>query len=275
LCEHTVVGDHIEDHGHILRSIARPLAVPPICDALAVATGSATFDDVLAHEMLTEFEVRSFDQHLAGRVASWTRAFAPFRSRWRRDERAHYMGFRYIRRLTGVSAEALAAELETAGTPDFEPIEPFIRDDLSLCVLLAFEELVTILGYRSNVPIYDAAGDAGLTAWIRRVTRDEGGHYAAVIAMLRTVDDEDRRRAVAVAERLIDHDSSQPAYRRTLRWIMTSARRTFFAPCTIGWSYLVNSRASALGRPGSRAGDPEGRRRDHIGWPSDCPSRRS
>ena len=67
----------------------------------------------------------------------------------------------------------------------FSELARFITDEFRVCVLLAYDEMVTARAYAADFPIYDSLGDDNLSQWIRKVCREEIRHCLAMVELLR------------------------------------------------------------------------------------------
>ncbi len=108
---------------------------------------------------------------------SFSDEFVSFEKVWRRDEYNHYLGFRRIYSLFyGVDELAIVRRLEQRKA-DFSTIRDYFTDEFKLCLLLAYDELVTVRAFNEDIPFYRALGPAVFNEWIRLVKADEALHY--------------------------------------------------------------------------------------------------
>jgi hypothetical protein len=104
---------------------------------------------------------------------------------WRRDERNHFIGFRRVYQLFYAEEENQITEKVFHRVLNYSSLDPSLVDEFSLCLLLAYDELVSAKGYAADCQFYDQLGPAPLQSWIRRVAGDEAMHYGNFLNVLR------------------------------------------------------------------------------------------
>ncbi len=128
--------------------------------------------ETLLDDLVTEYDARHLDVRLRAGAVPWSRRFQAVEEAWLRDEEDHYRGFLLLQQeLFGFDASCLE---DRRG--DFRHLEEFLDDEFATCILGAFDELVTIRGYKGNLHRYDLLGPA-VRRFLRAVIADEGRHY--------------------------------------------------------------------------------------------------
>jgi len=146
---------------------------------------AASFKEILWHEMCSEYDARRLAEHLRKSRVELSKEYRYFQRAWLRDENHHYLGFRHLySTMYDVSSVALA-RLVRARASGFSGLSPFLENEFRLCVLLAYDEMVTARAYAADFPIYDSLGDKRLSMWIRGVCRDESLHCRNMVELLR------------------------------------------------------------------------------------------
>ncbi len=165
---------------------------------------------LLWHDLASEFDARFLFDYLAALPFELSSAFRRAVRSWAADERAHYDGFRAAHEAAFRSGEELDERL-AARRPDFEPLGELFSDEFSAACLLAYDELVTVRGYRANLALYDRLAPS-LGRFVRRVIADEARHYASFLEVAR-LDPRGAERAPEVLARIRAAES--PDYRNT------------------------------------------------------------
>ncbi len=136
---------------------------------------------ILAYDKLTEGDALRFFNHLVENPVKMPPEFWPVFFLWLRDELNHYQGFRAVYdHLFGLDPEQ--EQLLDEQESDFNHYASILSDPFKLLVSLSYDEAATIAGYRNDFIYYDRAG-APLRDYVRRVTADEGWHFAKFVAM--------------------------------------------------------------------------------------------
>jgi len=145
------------------------------------------FYDDAASEYDARFFSDRIDKHLPNRSAPLN----SFLDYWNRDERDHYEFFATLYSLCGEEAEdrekrlkSLASDMDERSA-EFSRIDRFFADEFSLCVLLAYDELMNTMAYKGEFDLYDCLGSTAISRCIRTVARDEAKHYAGALSLLK------------------------------------------------------------------------------------------
>lgn len=135
---------------------------------------------------------------------------------WRRDEIDHTIGFAKVHAaIYGEDERAILAGLSSRRA-EFGPLERFLRDELSLCLLLAYDELATTRSYaRDWREVYPRLHCAQVTRWIQRVAADEARHYRNLLDVLATEHAAQLGRVPAILDDILTADLERPRYQAT------------------------------------------------------------
>lgn len=187
-----------------------------VCRRLVETTwGAASLRDVLWHELLSEYDAVLFSAHLDVAGVRPSPAFEQFHRAWLPDELRHHAGFRFlIGRMFGVAESTVDAAV-AARLGAFSAIEHFLHDELRLCVLLAYDEIVTAKAYARDYPIYDSFGDPSLSRWIRLVARDEIMHFGNLVRLVTTHQADRLHEVPALVEELLARERTASVYEAT------------------------------------------------------------
>lgn len=138
---------------------------------------------LLWHDLASEYDARFLSSYLGSLPFDLSPAFRRAERSWAADERAHHEGFRAAFEAAfgahGAPLEGLAGR-----RPDFGPLAELFADEFHVACLLAYDELVTVRGYRANLAAYDRLAPS-LGRFVRRVIADEARHYASFLWIAR------------------------------------------------------------------------------------------
>ncbi|MBB4370645.1 hypothetical protein GGD63_003440 [Bradyrhizobium sp. cir1] len=141
--------------------------------------------DKLWPDLYTEYDARYLKQELVARNLIASDEAAAFFNAWAIDEERHTDGFiRIIELVANGSEKDLRARLD-ARTHDFGPIAEHLKDEFSLMVIIAFDEMCTCRAYAAEKPFYDALGNNTFHHWLREVIADEAVHSMNAVNVIR------------------------------------------------------------------------------------------
>ncbi|GAB4513330.1 MAG: hypothetical protein Tsb0019_10570 [Roseibium sp.] len=166
--------------------------------------------ELLLFDMNTEYDAMNlsdfFKRQMAAGGLELTPEFLAFCEAWLADEWNHYEGYRLLYGLcTGRTAEDLHREV-VARPANFEPILDFIRDEFSICMVIAYDEFFTVRSCTQDFPLFESFGKPYLLDWIKLVARDEGYHYRNAMEVIRRRHADRIPEAPAFIDRLIEWD---------------------------------------------------------------------
>ena len=179
------------------------------CD-LEPAGDIAATSEVLLFDMNTEYDAMNLSDHFKQRMAAGGLELSPeflaFCQAWLADEWNHYEGYRLLYSLcTGKPEQELHHEVISRPV-NFEPIVDFIRDEFSICMVIAYDEFFTVRSCTQDFPLFASFGKPYLLDWIKLVARDEGYHYRNAMAVIRRRHAHRIPEAPAFIDRLINWD---------------------------------------------------------------------
>jgi hypothetical protein len=146
--------------------------------SLASRVEAALWDD-----LVTESDALRLSRHLRSCGARPSQEFWTAHEAWLLDERRHFEQVLGVYRATFSWDAARQARLE-ARQADFRPLAHLFDDELAVLSLGAYDELVTIRGYRGNLPLYRSLGPAAERT-MRAVIADEGRHFRTFLKLIR------------------------------------------------------------------------------------------
>lgn len=147
---------------HALAALRSPEALP------------AEYKDMLWYDGKVEADSMRFFNEVSRSSLAVPDEFWPVLLLWLRDESNHSAGFRAVYdSVYGPDPERrMKDDSEVA---DFLPLGEIMRDPFALLIALAYDEFLTIHGYRKHMQRYKEIGEAS-AHFVRRVIADEGWH---------------------------------------------------------------------------------------------------
>lgn len=140
---------------------------------------------VLFFDLLSEFDARIFSAHIDGMGLTLSDSFQARQKEWLIDEANHFDGFRIVNLRLGRTADEM--EASTSGRFGvFDDVDHLLTDEFSTAVLLAYDEMVTVEGYRADLEMYDSFGEE-MSRFIRLVIADEAQHYYKFLSLLKNL----------------------------------------------------------------------------------------
>lgn len=141
--------------------------------------------DLFWNDLCSEYDAENFCRYYESSGLKYSQEFQAFERAWRRDEWNHYIGFRDIySALYDVPQEEIHREQEKRPV-DFGPIQPFLEDEFTMTLLLAYDEIATTKAYAMDYDLYGSFPNPNLLDWIKLVTRDEAFHFGNCIDVIR------------------------------------------------------------------------------------------
>lgn len=140
--------------------------------------------DKLWPELYTEYDARHLKQELFNRNLIATNEAEAFFSAWAADEERHTDSFiRIMELVAGESEKDLRDRLE-ARSHSFSAINEYLKDEFSLIVMIAFDEMCTCRAYAADREFYAGLGSSFLRC-LREVIADEAVHSMNAVNVLR------------------------------------------------------------------------------------------
>jgi hypothetical protein len=180
-------------------------------------TEVARHAELLWYDTVTEHDSQHFLRHLGVLRAAgvpFSADFQAFEDAWIVDERNHYDGYRRLLALATGRDEAAIHDDVVSRPVDFSPVHELLRDEFSVCVVLAYDELFTAQSCHKDFALFSSS-DPRLGRWIRLVARDEGYHFLNVVDVLRRNHAHRRREIPAMLDTLMHWDEQERPYQAT------------------------------------------------------------
>lgn len=155
---------------------------------------------ILYHDMVSEWDARIFSEYVCSLNLPLCFEFKSVDELWQIDEDNHYKGFRIINE-TVFGLDATGIEKVHVRRANFEPIKDLLKDELSICLTVAYDELSTVRGYKRDLPIYDIMGDQ-VGEFVRRVIGDEGWHYSKFLWLVKRYHPEEIDGALEIVDQI-------------------------------------------------------------------------
>jgi len=133
----------------------------------------------------TEFDAKNLSRHLDSLDINFTPEFMAFKKFWKRDEENHYTGFRYIYSIMFNEEEEKVANVIESRPYNFGNLKDFLHDEFTICLLIAYDEILTTKAYSSERKLYSSLGNAAFYDWMRKVTIDEAFHFHNIMEVIR------------------------------------------------------------------------------------------
>lgn len=174
------------------------------------------FDDAAS-----EYDARFLLPKILPLATEADNAFCKYLDSWAADETTHYEGFADLYASFAIGDEGptesrIFIDTEMAKrTASFAHIEPFLRDEFSVCVLLAYDELMNAQAYRGDFVLYDRLHSTLVSQWIRRVARDEARHYAGSLSLLKFHHQHRLHEVESLLEMIVETDNDKVPYEAT------------------------------------------------------------
>ena len=138
------------------------------------------------HDMSSEFDSKHFLTYLMKRRdLSFSDEFLEFVCLWHLDEQNHYRGLRKINSVLYSQSEEFIDHAIKSREPDFSSISPFLRDEFTILLYIAFVEITSTRAYKQDFDLFDSLGPDCLSTWIRNAARDEAAHYGNAMKILK------------------------------------------------------------------------------------------
>jgi hypothetical protein len=108
-----------------------------------------------------------------------------FFSAWEQDEARHTDGFIKLMELTAQSEkDEIWTRLERR-EHDFRYVAPYLCDEFTFLVLLAFDEMATCHAYAEDKEFYLSFKNPVMMQWLRQLIADEAVHCANALRVIR------------------------------------------------------------------------------------------
>ena len=170
------------------------------------------FETILWNDLKSEYDADNFCNYLKTSALRPSSEFRLFEQIWRRDELNHYHGFRAIYSMLYDESEHEITKRLLSEPADFEPLMEFLGDEFHICLILAYDEIVTTISYAKDHSFYRSFGHPNFLKWIRLVTRDESYHFTNLMEVISRVHPERIPEIPRLIDRIVEADLSQDEY---------------------------------------------------------------
>lgn len=173
------------------------------------------YEPIFWHSVCTEYDSRNFYAHLKSSNLKPTSEFETFLSHWLKDETNHTEGFVILYGLIYQQSETDIYARLKARPVDFSPLEQFFSDEFKLCLLLAYDEIVTTWVYHRSIPFYEHLGPRELKTWILKLKSDEALHFNNLLKILKARHFHRFGEAESILEQILHLDQTLTQYGST------------------------------------------------------------
>lgn len=171
--------------------------------------------DDIWRDLYAEYDARHFMLRVLRGRAAQTPLFRRLIDLWWQDEKHHAQGFARLYRLFFGRSEIDLYDELSLRRADFSRIDHLMDDAFSVCVLLAFDELVTTGAYREDRRFYRGLGVPAFGAWVRNLVADEARHFANAVKVLKAEHADRLDEAPALIDELVRLDCAPDPYQAT------------------------------------------------------------
>lgn len=134
-------------------------------------------------DMTSEYDARFLYQYIKSLKLKHNPDFDSIFQLWLIDENNHYLGFRELYSSINPLTETEEEELSTDKS-NFENYKQVFKDEFSILLALAYDELATVQMYTHDIETYQSLGKQA-SRFIKKVISDEGWHYGKFFSMLK------------------------------------------------------------------------------------------
>ncbi|KWV54753.1 hypothetical protein AS156_06860 [Bradyrhizobium macuxiense] len=183
--------------------------------------------------MYTEYDARHLEKELCIRNLIKTNEAKAFFTAWAADEERHTDGFIQIMELVAGGSETDLRERLDARSHDFSAISEFLKDEFSLIVMIAFDEMCTCRAYAAEREFYAGLGNSRFLRWLREVIADEAVHSMNAVNVIRSRYCDRVSEVGAILESLISGMTDDTSYTGTfvLDYFGTAYTKELLANC--------------------------------------------
>lgn len=160
-------------------------------------------------DMCAEHDAENLWGYLMAVNIEYSLEFMEALREWRADEQNHYIGLRQIcSTLYGIPEEEIEKQMNER-VPNFKSIEHLLVDEFMICVVLAYDELVSARGYAIFTDDFKKFGPEAYVKWVRRSARDEALHYQNFVDIARLIHPERLTEAEKIINEISAYETSE------------------------------------------------------------------
>lgn len=172
-------------------------------------------EEFFLHAAYTEFDAENLCRHLEKMNYDFSPEFLAFEKVWRRDEWNHYLGFRFLYSIMYNQTQEDIAEIIEKRPSDFTSLSAFFKDEFFICLLIAFDEILTTKSYTSEYGLYKSFGHPSFLKWIKAVTRDESYHFYNAMEVIRIRHRRRIHEIPTIIDSFVSYDLNRNGYQGT------------------------------------------------------------
>ena len=172
-------------------------------------------EEMFWHSTCTEYDSKRFYKKIKLSKLKISHPLELFLNKWLQDEISHANGFIKIYSTIYNQDEVFVREKLDSRLSDFSMIDDFFEDEFKLCLLLAYDEIVTTHVYHRSIPFYENIGSSKFGLWIKRIKTDEARHFVGVIKILQKYHGSRRSEVEKILNEIIKIDSNIEEYKAT------------------------------------------------------------
>jgi|SRR5215216_113054 len=174
--------------------------------------------ELFEFDMITEYDSHNLSQYFAKRRHQGMRFssdFQTFERVWLIDERNHYEGYKLLLSMCTNRPEEELSKEAIQRQSDFTAIEHLLRDEFRICMVLAYDEIITANSCAMDFNLFSSFGHSAFRDWIKRVARDETFHFLNILDILKSHYSYRLKEAPRILGELVEYDCSEAKYGST------------------------------------------------------------
>lgn len=145
------------------------------------------FVRLLARDVYSEGDSLPLYEYVMARRDEMSPEFVAMLNPWLEDERKHYEALRRCyHAVSGVSYEQMD-ECFNGRVHEIDPIEAILRDEFTMLVALAFDEIGSTISYRRDLREFYSWYGPQIARVGKHLVADEGIHFSNALRILQTV----------------------------------------------------------------------------------------
>lgn len=177
-------------------------------------------------DMCAENDAENLWHHLYSLNIEFTPEFVLALNEWRTDERNHYVGLRQIcSTMYNISEEEIDEEMGKR-IGDFSNLNNFLLDEFTICIILAYDELVSARGYNMFFDDFKNFGPSQYAQWVKYAARDEALHFQNFLNVVIINHSERLNEAEGILSKINVYEKIEP-YKYNATFLLDHTPETF------------------------------------------------
>ena len=169
-------------------------------------------EPILWRSICSEYDSINFYTFIKNLGITYTNEFEQFVVEWLHDEIEHTVGFKKLyQTIYDIKENQIDFALKKRKA-DFSNLLEFFGEEVSICLLLAFDEIVTAHVYERSIPFYSKINSSVLPKWIKKIKIDEVNHFYNVTNLLKNTHKVQIKTAEKILHRIIEVDTNLSDY---------------------------------------------------------------